>query len=64
MSAATDKKTIKIKYVKSVIGTPRKQRLVVKGLGFRKLNQIVEREDSPAVRGMIAKVSHLVKIIE
>jgi len=64
MSAKTDKKTIKIQYVRSMIGTPQKQRLVVKSLGLRRLNQVVEREDTPAVRGMVTKVCHLVKIIE
>lgn len=65
MSAgAKDKKMIRIQYVRSVIGTPPKHRLAVKGLGFRRLNQIVEREDTPAIRGMVAKVPHLVKIIE
>jgi len=58
-----EKKTIKIQYVKSMIGTPRKHRLVIQGLGLRKLNQIVEREDTPAIRGMVAKIPHLVKIV-
>ena len=58
------KKTIKIQYVRSVIGTPPQHRLAVRGLGFRKLNQVVEREDNPAVRGLVAKVPHLVKIIK
>jgi len=60
---AEAKKTIRIQYVRSMIGTPTKQRLVLKGLGLRKLNQVVEREDTPAVRGMVAKIPHLVKII-
>jgi large subunit ribosomal protein L30 len=66
MSAAKKKapKTIRVQYVKSVIGKPENQRLVVKSLGLRKLNQIVERQDTPAVRGMVAKIPHLVKIIE
>jgi large subunit ribosomal protein L30 len=65
MSGTTsEKKTIKIQYVRSMIGTPQKQRLVVRSLGLRRLNQVVEREDTPAVRGMVAKIPHLVKIIE
>ena len=64
MAKAKAKKTIKIQYIRSVIGRPQKQRLLIKGLGFRKLNQIVEREDTPAVRGMVEKIPHLVKIIE
>lgn len=63
MIAANEKKTIRIQYVRSKICTPLKHRLVVKSLGLRKLNQIVEREDTPAVRGMVAKIPHLVKII-
>ena len=38
--------------------------LVVKGLGFTRLNQIVEREDTPSIRGMVAKVPHLVRVVE
>ncbi|MBI3895430.1 MAG: 50S ribosomal protein L30 [Acidobacteria bacterium] len=50
--------------MRSEIGFPRKQRLVLRGLGFRKLQQVVERPDTPAIRGMIAKVSHLVEVTE
>ncbi|HEX5435483.1 MAG TPA: 50S ribosomal protein L30 [Candidatus Angelobacter sp.] len=62
MTAA--KKKIKIQYVRSKICTPVKHKLVVKGLGFTRLNQIVEREDTPSIRGMIAKIPHLVQIVE
>jgi large subunit ribosomal protein L30 len=62
MTAA--KKTIRIQYVRSKICTPVKHKLVVKGLGFTRLNQIVVREDTPSVRGMIAKIPHLVQIVE
>ncbi|HEX2329629.1 MAG TPA: 50S ribosomal protein L30 [Candidatus Angelobacter sp.] len=58
------KKTIKIKYVRSKICTPVKHKLVVKGLGFTRLNQVIEREDTPSIRGMIAKVPHLVEIVQ
>jgi len=56
--------TLKIQYYRSAIGTPEKHRLVIKGLGFKKLNQIVNRVDTPAVRGMVAQVPHLVRILE
>ena len=56
--------SIQIRWVRSGIGTPEKQRRVIRGLGFRKLNQVVERPDTPAIRGMIAKVRHLVEIVE
>jgi large subunit ribosomal protein L30 len=62
MTAA--KKTIRIQYVRSKICTPIKHKLVVKGLGFTRLNQIVVREDTPSVRGMIAKIPHLVQVVE
>jgi len=62
MTAA--KKKIKIQYVRSKICTPVKHKLVVKGLGFTRLNQIIEREDTPSFRGMIAKIPHLVQIVE
>ncbi|HTY62731.1 MAG TPA: 50S ribosomal protein L30 [Acidobacteriota bacterium] len=55
---------LKIQYYRSLIGTPGKHRLVIKSLGFKRLNQVVSREDSPAVRGMVAQVPHLVRIIE
>jgi large subunit ribosomal protein L30 len=59
-----EKKKIRIKYVRSKICTPVKHKLVVKGLGFTRLNQIVEREDTPSIRGMIAKIPHLVQVVE
>ena len=52
-----------LKYVRSVICTPVKHKLVVKGLGFTRLNQVIERPDTPAIRGMVAKVPHLVEIV-
>jgi len=54
---------LKLQYVRSCIGTPPKHKLIIKGLGFKRLNQIVERVDTPAVRGMVAEVPHLVKIL-
>lgn len=57
-------KEIRIKLVRSGIGRPKKHRLVLKGLGLTKLNQVVTRQDTNAVRGMIRKVSHLVDVIE
>lgn len=59
-----EKKKIRIKYVRSKICTPVKHKLVVKGLGFTRLNQVIEREDTPSIRGMIAKIPHLVNIVE
>ena len=60
---ATPKK-IRIQYFRSAIATPTKHKLVVKGLGFTRLNQIVEREDTDAVRGMVKTIPHLVRIVE
>jgi large subunit ribosomal protein L30 len=57
-------KTVRIKQVKSKIGYDRRQRANLRGLGIRRMNQVVEREDTPAVRGMINKVSHLVVVLE
>jgi len=56
--------TLKIKMIGSVIGCPDKQRETVRGLGLRRLNQVVERVDTPAVRGMVKKVPHLVAIVD
>ena len=58
------KGTIYLKYFRSKIATPVKHKLVVKGLGFTHLNQVIEREDTPAIRGMVAKIPHLVKVVE
>jgi len=55
---------IRIKLVRSPICTPEKQKRVVKGLGLRKLNQVVERPDSPEFRGMVKKVPHLLEIVD
>ena len=58
----TEKK-VKIQYYRSAIGFNEKQKLIVKGLGFNKLNATREVVDTPAIRGMIAKVPHLVRIV-
>ena len=52
--------TIKIKQVRSRIRRPKNQKLTLDALGLKKLNQVVEHEDTPQIRGMVAKVSHLV----
>ncbi len=57
-------KTMKLQYFRSMIGTPVKHKAVIKGLGFTRLNQVVEREDTPSVRGMVNKVPHLVRVVE
>lgn len=55
---------LRITYHKSTIGYTERQKATIKALGFRKLNQTVEREDTPAIRGMINKISHLVYVEE
>jgi large subunit ribosomal protein L30 len=57
-------KTIAVRWVKSQIGFDQRQRRTLRGLGFRRLNQRVQVEDTPAVRGMIYKVRHLVVVEE
>ena len=56
--------TIKIKQVKSRANRPIDQKRTLNSLGLTKLNQVVEHEDTPSVRGMIKKVNHLVKVID
>ena len=58
-----DNKTIKVKLVKSPIGTKQSHRDTVRGLGLRKVNSESVLEDTPAVRGMINKISYLVKVL-
>jgi len=50
--------------VRSAICTPEKQKLVIKGMGFTRLNQVIERPDNAAIRGMVKKVPHLVEIVK
>jgi large subunit ribosomal protein L30 len=57
-------KTLKITLKKSGIGFDKKQKLVIEGLGLRRLNHTVELADTPATRGMILKVRHLVEVGE
>jgi large subunit ribosomal protein L30 len=59
----SDKKTLTVKLVKSVAGTRQSHRDTVRGLGLRKLNSERTLEDTPAVRGMINKISYLVKVL-
>jgi large subunit ribosomal protein L30 len=56
--------TLKIKQIGSVIGCTEVQRATVRGLGLRRLHHVVEREDTPMVRGMVKKIPHLVAVVE
>jgi large subunit ribosomal protein L30 len=62
--AETESKKIRIQYYRSKNSTPAHHKAVVKGLGFTRLNQIVERVDNESIRGMVKTVPHLVRIIE
>lgn len=56
--------TIKVKQVKSRIGAPIDQKRTLDAMGLKKLNQVVELQDTVSARGMVAKVNHLVKVID
>ena len=56
--------TIRIQYYRSFIAAPKKHKAVVRSLGITKLNQIVERPDTDAMRGAVAKIPHLLRIVE
>ena len=56
--------TIKVKLVRSMIGRPEKQRRVLRGMGLTRMNKTVELKDTPETRGMIRKVTHLVRTEE
>ena len=60
---ATEQKTVKVQLVRSPIGCKASHRATVRGLGLRKLNSVSELQDTPAVRGMINKISYLVKVL-
>jgi len=55
--------TIKVKQIGSIIGCTDKQRASVRGLGLRRMHQVVERKDTPEIRGMVKAVPHLVAIV-
>jgi large subunit ribosomal protein L30 len=55
---------IHIKWVRSAICSPVKHKVVIKGLGFTRLNQVIERPDNDAIRGMVKKVPHLLDIVD
>ena len=57
-------KQLNIKLVKSGISCPEKQRKVIRGLGFRRLNQVVTHPDTPEIRGMVFKIRHLIEVVE
>lgn len=62
--SASTEKMIKITLVRSAIGYPKPQKATVRALGLRHLNQTVEHKDSPALRGMMASVIHLIRVEE
>ncbi len=55
---------LKVTLVKSMVGRPEKHRQVLRGMGLTRMNKTVELEDTPAIRGMANKVSHLVRVEE
>jgi large subunit ribosomal protein L30 len=57
-----DERNIRITLVRSLIGYPRTQHETARGLGLRKINSTVVRSDCPEIRGMVSKISHLVKV--
>ena len=54
---------IKIKQVRSAINRPKNQKATIQALGFKRLNQVVEHEDTPQIKGMIASVGHMVEVV-
>ena len=63
-SAGSGSGTIRVKQIGSLIGCTDKQRASVRGLGLRRMHQVVERKDTPENRGMVNAVPHLVTIVE
>ena len=62
MTAASGEERIRVRWVRSAIGFDRRQRATLRGLGLRRLHQTVELRDTPAIRGMIDKVRHLLAV--
>ncbi len=63
MSESTQAK-IKIKLIRSPICTPEKHKIIVRSLGLRKINQVVERPDTPSFRGTVKKIPHLLALVD
>jgi large subunit ribosomal protein L30 len=61
---SAERKIIKVKQVRSGIGCPREMRETLKALGLGKMHRVTERPDTKEVRGMIAKIPHLVQVVE
>jgi len=61
---SSDAKKIRVRQVRSGIGCPREMRETLKALGLGKMHRVAERPDTPHVRGMIAKIPHLVEVVE
>ena len=59
-----DSQKIRIQYYRSFIASPKTHKTIVRSLGLHKLNQVVERPDTDAMRGAVAKVPHLLRIVE
>jgi large subunit ribosomal protein L30 len=64
MAKQAEGKIIKVTLIRSAIGFPKPQKATVRALGLRRLHQTVEHKDTPALRGMLAKVVHLIRIEE
>ena len=64
MAEKKSKPTMRLQWVVSAIAAPITHKKVIKGLGFTCLNQVIVREDTPSIRGMVKKVPHLVKVID
>lgn len=64
MAGEKNSNKIKIQLYRSIICTPEKHKVIVRTLGITKLNQVVERPDNPSIRGVVAKVPHLLRIVE
>ncbi len=63
MAGKSKSKTIKIKLIKSTIGAVGKHKKIVASLGFRKLNQIIERPNNDSINGMLKQINHMIEIV-
>lgn len=63
-ATAAENPTLRIQWYRSAIAAPMTHKIIVRSLGLTKLNQIVERPDNDAVRGMVRKIPHLLRIVE
>ncbi|MBZ5553201.1 MAG: 50S ribosomal protein L30 [Acidobacteriia bacterium] len=64
MEKSVPARPLRLRWVRSAIGSPKKHKRIVRGLGFHHLREIITRPDTPMIRGMVGRIPHLVEIVD